>query len=98
MFKRRNANKDNAKVTIEFEGKKLEVNAGETVAAALLASGIEFMRTTAKDKAKRAPYCQMGVCFECLVEINGKANQQSCMRRVENGMKIRRETGISDNA
>jgi len=94
MFKHRQPKINEPTVTIEFEGKPIVANANETVAAALLASGVEFMRTTAKEKKKRAAYCQMGVCFDCLVEIDGKANQQSCMTRVANGMKIKRQTGL----
>ena len=96
MFKRRNSNSNVHKVIIDFEGQLLKVNANETLAAALLASGIQSTRTTDKEKAKRAPYCQMGVCFECIVEINGRPNQQGCMVRVEEGMKIRRQTGKKD--
>lgn len=96
MFKRRDSDPGISKVTIDFEGQLLEVNASETVSAALMASGVKSMRTTDKDKAKRAPYCQMGVCFECLVEINGRANQQGCMTKVEEGMKIRRQVGKKD--
>jgi len=30
----------------------------------------------------------MGVCFECLMEINGRANTQACMTPVEEGMQV----------
>lgn len=93
MFKRRESNSP-AKIHMEFEGEAIEANEGETVAAALLASGVHFMRETHRHHEKRASYCQMGVCFDCLVEINGKPNQQACMIPAKNGMKIKRQIGI----
>ena len=38
----------------------------------------------------------MGVCFDCLVEINGNANRQACMTQVEDGMRINRQNGAGD--
>lgn len=40
---------------------------------------------------ERSAYCAMGVCFECLVEINGMPNQQACGTEVIKGMQIRRQ-------
>ncbi|NKB63567.1 MAG: hypothetical protein GKR95_16110 [Gammaproteobacteria bacterium] len=39
-------------------------------------------------EAPRGPYCMMGVCFECLVEIDGKRNQQACQIEVQPGMSV----------
>ncbi|MCG8640899.1 MAG: (2Fe-2S)-binding protein [Desulfobacterales bacterium] len=94
MFKRREPGQNKPMVTISFEGTPFKAAASETVAAALLASGVEFMRTTHKKHHKRAGYCQMGVCFDCLVEIDGQANQQACIIQVRDGMKIKRQAGI----
>lgn len=93
-FSRRHSLDGEATVTIEFENEKFTVGAEETVSAALLASGVEITRTTEKSNRKRAPYCQMGICFECLTEIDGKANQQSCLVKVRDGMKIKRQIGL----
>ena len=61
---------------------------GDTVAAALLASGRwAFRRDQAN--APRGPFCLMGVCQECLVEIDGVPNRRSCVVPVVNGMRIR---------
>lgn len=80
-------------VTIAIEGETVTVPAGETVASALLAHGIGYCRTTPVSGARRAPLCLMGVCFECLVEIDGTPNQQACMIRVREGMRVRRQHG-----
>jgi predicted molibdopterin-dependent oxidoreductase YjgC len=66
---------------------------GESVAAALLGAGLVRCRTTAVSGAPRGPYCMMGVCFECLVTIDGTANVQGCMTRVRDGMHVETQTG-----
>ena len=83
-------------VTLSFDGKALRVPQGASVAAALLAAGVERFRTTPVSGAARAPYCMMGVCFECLVEIDGVANQQSCLVRVTEGMTVRSQLGMRE--
>ena len=67
--------------------------AAVAVAAAVLASNPEFTRTTPISGEKRAPYCLMGTCFECLMEIDGEPNRQACMMVVTDGMVVKRQTG-----
>ncbi len=81
---------DEARITICFEGQTIEVRANDSVAAALIASGITTTRASAVSHSPRGPYCMMGVCFECLVNINGMPNQQACMVTVSEGMQIKR--------
>lgn len=84
-------------VWIEFEGKSLEVPAGISVAAAVLGhSGAHHCRQSNISGENRAPYCLMGVCHECLMEINGKPYQQACMIMVEDGMKISKQDFTGD--
>ena len=68
------------------EGQRVAARRGDTVTAALLASGLETTRETAVSGAKRGPYCMMGVCFDCLVTINGVGNRQGCLVPVEDVM------------
>lgn len=82
-------------VNLTFEDQTLAVPAGSTVAAALLLSGVTPFRTTPVTSSPRAPYCMMGVCFECLVEIDGKPSRQSCLTPVREGMVVRRQQGAS---
>ncbi len=83
-------------VTIEFEGEPLLARPGETVAAALLAQNQWTFRTTPVSGAARGPFCMMGICFDCLVEIDGVANRQACMTVVRNGMRVKRQQGAGD--
>lgn len=78
---------------IEFEGEAFRVPEGISVAAALLSFGRGAFRTSIVGSVPRAPYCMMGVCFECLLEIDGIPARQACMTPVREGMIIRRQLG-----
>lgn len=79
-------------VTIMFDGKAVTVPAGISVAAAVLGhSHPGETYTNPVDGSPRAPYCLMGVCFECMMEINGEPNVQSCLVAVQEGMVVRRQ-------
>ncbi len=80
-------------VTICFEGQPVTAQDGDTVAAALLAAGYAVTRTTPVHGVPRGPFCMMGVCFDCLLEIDGRANRQGCMVRVTEGLQVRRMAG-----
>jgi hypothetical protein len=80
-------------VEIEFNGVPLAVPGQGSVAAALLAAGALRFRSTPVSGAPRAPYCMMGVCFECFLEIDGVANRQACLVPVRPGMNIRSQEG-----
>jgi predicted molibdopterin-dependent oxidoreductase YjgC len=86
---------DAATVTIIFEGSPLKVPAGISVAAALLVGGAQEFRSSVVGAVPRAPYCMMGVCFECLVEIDGVPARQSCLVPVREGMSIKRQIGAA---
>ncbi|WP_053213891.1 (2Fe-2S)-binding protein [Pseudomonas sp. Q12-87] len=83
-------------VQIEFEGTSLSVPGDVSLAAALLASGIRHTRESAVNGRPGAPYCMMGVCFECLVEVDGQANVQACLVLVRPGLRVRRQRGAAD--
>ena len=83
------------KVRIYFDDQPLDVPDGVSVASALLMSGVRTFRSTPVSGSARAPYCMMGVCFECLVEIDGRPSRQSCLTQVRDGMLIQRQEGAS---
>jgi len=76
-----------APIHIVVNGQPVPCYPGETVATALLAAGVQVFRRTAGGQP-RAPVCNMGVCFDCLVGIDGRTNQRSCMVRVTDGLQI----------
>ena len=85
-----------ASLTIEVDGKPVRARAGDSVAAAMLAAGHAICRATPVTGAPRAPYCMMGVCFECLVTIDGVGNRQACLVRAADGMKIETQNGARE--
>lgn len=86
MFRRLLETSDPA--TILVDGQAVTVVQGDTVAAALLTAGSSIFRLTPKSNSPRGLYCGMGVCFECLVTINGEPNRQACLALVQDGMEI----------
>ncbi|MBN9079573.1 MAG: hypothetical protein BGN87_11680 [Rhizobiales bacterium 65-79] len=82
-------------VAIEIEGRSQIVPAASNLAAALLSAGFSPFRTTPAGAAPRQPYCMMGVCFDCLVEIDGLPNRQACLETVREGMHVRRQQGAA---
>jgi predicted molibdopterin-dependent oxidoreductase YjgC len=80
-------------VTIFIDGRPVAAEIGESVAAVLLRQPESWARTTPVSGSPRAPYCMMGVCFECLVEIDGQGSVQSCLTPVAAGMRIARQHG-----
>ena len=82
-----------ARLTVYVNGTAVAVPAGFTAAAAMLMHGDGATRTTPVSGEGRAPYCMMGVCFECLMEIDGEPNQQGCLVTVTEGMRINPQLG-----
>ncbi|MCK5479151.1 MAG: (2Fe-2S)-binding protein [Methylococcales bacterium] len=81
-------------VEVFLNGQSVQVLQGTSVAAMALTEGLRFTRTTPISDSKRAPFCMMGVCYECLMIIDGKANQRACATIVKQGMKIETQQGV----
>ena len=80
-------------MTIYIDGAATLAEAGESVAAVLLRQAQPWSRQTPASGSKRAPYCMMGVCFECLAEVDGVKSVQTCMKPVSAGMCVVRQLG-----
>src|SRR5882672_6073882 len=80
-------------LSLTVDGKPIRARSGDSVAAAMLAAGIERCRATPVSEAPRAPYCLMGVCFDCLVTIDGVGSRQACLVRVRDGMRVDTQHG-----
>ena len=74
------------RVPIEVDGQRIEAERGISVAAALMQAGIRVLRESPSG-APRGAFCMMGVCQECLVEIDGR-RRQACIAAIEPGMRI----------
>ena len=82
-------------VRIRFENKGIDAESSDTVAAALLGSGIIEFRQSAETKKSAGPYCMIGNCFECLVEIDGIPNLRACQVPVSQGMQVKIQRGLT---
>ncbi len=74
---------------IILDGEPRNLQAGVSVAAALLADGQIVSRISPSSDKPCAPHCLMGVCFECLMEIDD-VQKQSCAIEIKEGMVIKR--------
>jgi len=92
MFKRLHE-MPGAVVRLTVDGRPVEARAGDSIAAAMLAAGFDHCRTTPVSGAPRAPYCMMGVCFDCLVTVDGIGNRQGCMIAASEGMAVETQHG-----
>ncbi len=79
------------RVTITVDGSSISAEAGRPLGAVLLGAGIEVLRHSVRSGAPRGLFCGMGVCFECLVTIDGTPERRACITPVRDGMRV--ETG-----
>ncbi|HEX3790377.1 MAG TPA: (2Fe-2S)-binding protein [Pseudonocardiaceae bacterium] len=79
-------------VTITVDGRSTTAYLGESVAAALMADGELATRTTTGGEP-RGLFCGMGVCFDCLVVVDGVPGTRACVTWVREGMDIARQDG-----
>jgi hypothetical protein len=80
-------------LTVFIDDVPVAAEAGETVAGVLLRQDTAATRTTPVNESPRAPYCMMGVCFDCLAIVDGVASTQTCLAVVRDGMRVQRQFG-----
>jgi predicted molibdopterin-dependent oxidoreductase YjgC len=85
-------------ITIQVDGTPLQARRGETIATALLANGQRVLRRTRVGGKPRGLFCAMGVCFDCLVTVNGRSGVRACLAKVEPGMEVSRPDRFVDRA
>lgn len=82
------------RVSLIIDGASATAYLGESVAAALLADGSDDLSTrTTSTGEPRGVYCGMGVCFDCLVVVDGVPGTRACMTWVREGMVVARQDG-----
>ncbi len=75
-------------VQLTVNGEIIPAFEGETIAAALLAAGIRTFRLSPKNEAPRSIFCGMGLCYECLVKVDGVHAVRACVTPVRDGMRV----------
>jgi len=72
-------------VTITVDGEPVTGVTGQSLAGVILASGTLGFRRTSAGNTPRGVFCGIGVCFDCLVEVNGQRDVRACQRRASAG-------------
>jgi D-hydroxyproline dehydrogenase subunit gamma len=83
---------DRPLVPVTLDGVRLDLPEGANLAAALLGAGIDRFRAKPVSGAPRGPFCMMGACFDCLIEVDG-VTRQACMMQVQAGLLLSRPAG-----
>ena len=81
-------------ITLQIDGQAVTAFEGETIAAVLLARGQRVFRRSAGGQP-RGLFCGMGICYDCLVTVNGTANLRACVTPVADGMVVDTHTGLA---
>jgi len=76
-----------------FDGTPTPYVAGQSIGAALTASGVRSWRTTRVLGRPRGLFCGIGVCFDCLVVVDGQPNERACLVLAGPGMSVRSQEG-----
>lgn len=90
---RRTGLTDGTPVAFTFEGEAIEGHSSDTIASALLAAGVRTFTITEVAGEKRGGYCFVGRCADCLVIVDGLANQRACLIQLRDGMDVRIQHG-----
>ena len=84
------------KLTFFFNGQEIEGYAGETIAAALHASGIRELAKSQNLHRPRGLFCAIGNCSSCLMVVDGQPNIRVCVTRIRPGMRVEIQHGKGD--
>jgi predicted molibdopterin-dependent oxidoreductase YjgC len=84
---------DSPPIRLTYDGEPLSALEGQTIAAALLAAGHRAWRVTSRQGEPRGLFCGMGVCFDCLVSVDGRPNVRACQTAVAEGMRVQTQRG-----
>jgi hypothetical protein len=83
---------DDDRAGFDFDGRRIPFTPGQSVAAALWAVGVPSWRTTRFGGRPRGLFCGIGVCFDCLVEVDGRPDERACLIPARPGMAVRSRT------
>ena len=85
-----------ATFAVSIDGRRVTCREGETIAAALIGAGEIAWRSTRRTGARRGVFCGIGVCFDCLVMVNGDGPLRACLVVAQPGDDI--STGAVERA
>ena len=74
-------------ISFFVDGESIQAVPGDTIASALYAQGKRAWRVS-RSGDHRGLFCGIGLCFDCLVTVDGKPNQRACVTTVAQGMRV----------
>jgi hypothetical protein len=80
-------------IEFRFDGRPVPAEPGQSIAAALIADGTRSWRRTRTGRAPRGVFCGIGICFDCLITVNGVPNQRACLVEVRSGDVVTTQEG-----
>lgn len=78
-------------VSINLDGHIYRGVRGQSVAGILLANGVPSWRTTSAGHEPRGVFCGIGICFDCLVNVDGQRDVRACLYRPHGGEGVHRQ-------
>lgn len=75
--------------SFSFDGSAVPFRPGQTVGGALAASGVVSWRTTRGSGEPRGLFCGIGVCYDCLLSVDGQRSQRACVAPARPGQDVR---------
>ncbi|MFV0457587.1 MAG: (2Fe-2S)-binding protein [Actinomycetales bacterium] len=81
-----------------FDRQPVPFEEGQSIGAALVASGVTAWRTTRHDSRPRGLFCGIGICFDCLVVVDGRPNERACLTPAAAGMRVQTQEGTGHDA
>jgi predicted molibdopterin-dependent oxidoreductase YjgC len=80
-------------MSFTFDGRQIEHDDGQSIGAALTAAGVRSWRTTRNAGRPRGIFCGIGVCFDCLVVVDGSPNERACLVPAREGQQVETQEG-----
>lgn len=78
-------------LVINFEGRELPGEQGQSLAGVLVANRVLDWRSTSASGEPRGLFCGIGVCFDCVVVVDGEADVRACQRLATDGAVLERQ-------
>ncbi len=75
-------------IQLKIDGELIPAYEGETVAAALMAAGRRVFRQRVPGGDPRGIFCGIGMCYDCLVTVDGTRIVRACVTPVRDGMQV----------
>jgi len=72
-------------VRFGFDGRELEGFEGESILAALWASGVRSLK---RGEEPQGPYCMIGYCSGCMARVDGVPHVRTCLEPVREGVRV----------